>query len=51
MINAFLTLAYAVLIFALAGEAQTPWLRVVGVVAAVFMTLIGCAAGWMAARE
>lgn len=51
MTNAFITLAYAVLIFALVGEAQTAWLRVTGVIAAVLMTLVGCLAGWMAAKE
>lgn len=51
MINVVVTIGYAILIFALAGEAESGWLRVLGFAAAAFLTVIGALAGWAKARE
>ena len=42
---------YGILIFALAGEADSGWLRVVGIVAASWMILAGAVQGWLVARS
>jgi len=51
MLAALFSYGYAIILLALANEATTPWLRVVGVVAGSWMALVGSIAGWRAARE
>lgn len=51
MTGAFWGYAYGMLLFALAGEATTPWLRWAGVAGAVLMVVSGSFAGWQAARR
>jgi hypothetical protein len=51
MIAAILALVYGLVMFMLAGEAQTPVLRVLGFCLATFITIIGALAGWTAARD
>lgn len=51
MLATFFAFAYALIIFALAGEADTPWLRVLGFVAGIYLTIAGALSGWLAARE
>lgn len=46
MIAAFFSFSYALIIFALVGEADSDWLRIVGFIAASWMAFAGAIAGW-----
>jgi len=48
MLAALFAFAYGVLLFALVGETQTEWLKVVGIVAAVWMIISGAIVGYKA---
>jgi hypothetical protein len=50
MISAIFAFVYGLLIFALVGEAETPWLRIAGIIGAGYMVLAGAFAGWQASR-
>jgi len=45
MLAAIFAFSYGLLIFALVGETKTEWLRVTGIVAAIWMVIAGAAAG------
>lgn len=51
MIHAIYALSLGLLTFALAGEAHTVLLRVLGTIVAVWFTLLGAFSGWAAARK
>ena len=51
MISAFLSLGFALVIFALVGEAQSLWLQIAGSVVAVLLTLAGAMAGWQSTKK
>jgi hypothetical protein len=51
MLAALYGYSMGLLMFALAGEATTEWLRWLGVIAAVWFILIGSVLGWQAARR
>jgi hypothetical protein len=46
MLSAIFAFSYGLLIFALVAEATSDWLRISGIIAAVWMVLAGAAAGW-----
>ena len=46
MIAALFSFSYALLIFGLVGEAETEWLRILGILAASWMVFAGAIAGW-----
>ena len=46
MITVFLAFVFALLVFALAGEAQSEWLRIAGFIMAVLFTISGAISGW-----
>lgn len=51
MLAALFALSYGMLLFALSAEADTPFLEVLGVIAAVYMTVAGAYVGWRASRS
>lgn len=51
MISAFLSLGFALVIFALVAEAQSLWLQITGAVVAVLLTLAGAMAGWQSTKK
>lgn len=51
MSAALFSFSYALLIFALVGEAQSDWLRFLGFAAGCWLVIAGALAGWAAARE
>lgn len=51
MIAALFAWSYSVLIFALVGEVETEWLRITGIVAAIWMAIAGALAGWNTYRR
>jgi hypothetical protein len=51
MFAALFSFSYGLLIFALVGEAQTEWLRIVGIIAAVWMVIAGAFAGILSFRR
>lgn len=51
MVKTIYLLAIAIVVFALAGEADTVLLRVLGTILAVWFALLGAMTGWLAARE
>jgi hypothetical protein len=46
MIAVFLTFVFALLIFGLAGEAQSDWLRIAGFIMGGLFTIAGAVNGW-----
>jgi hypothetical protein len=46
MIPTFLSFVFALLVFGLAGEAQSEWLRIAGFIMAVLFTISGAVNGW-----
>lgn len=44
-------LSYALIIYALAAEASSVWLKVVGFIAGTWMAIAGAVAGWQFTRE
>lgn len=51
MLAVLFTFSYAIVLFALAGEAQSIWLRWVGFIFGAWMAIAGGIAGWQAARN
>ena len=51
MFAALFAFSYGLIIFALVGETETEWLRIVGIIAAIWMVLSGAAAGIMSFRK
>jgi len=51
MAASILSFLYALVLFAMAGEVQTTWLKVVGIVLAGLMTIVGAINGWNSARK
>lgn len=49
--HAIYAFVLGIVVFALAGEADTPALRVVGTLVAIWLTFVGAASGWAAARK
>jgi hypothetical protein len=46
MVASVIAFGFALVVFSLAGEAQTSWLKVAGFVVAAFLTLSGAISGW-----
>jgi hypothetical protein len=46
MIAALFAFSYALVIFALVAEVETEWLRITGIVFALWMVFAGAMAGW-----
>jgi hypothetical protein len=46
MITSFLSFGFALLVFALSGEAQSQWLRIAGFLLAGLFTFSGAVSGW-----
>lgn len=51
MAAAIYSYAFGLLMFALAGEATTPWLRWLGFIGATWFVIVGSYVGWRSARE
>jgi hypothetical protein len=51
MLAVLFAFSYGLLLFALAGEAETEWLRIAGIIAAVWMILAGAFSGWQTFRR
>lgn len=51
MVASGIAFGFALVVFALAGEAQTAWLKVAGFAVAVFLTLSGAISGWQHYRR
>lgn len=47
MIGALYAFAFSLLTFALAAEADTQWLKIVGFVAGTWLAVAGALTGWM----
>jgi hypothetical protein len=50
MIAAIFAWGYAILIFALASEVQSEWLKITGIIFAVWMAIAGSLAGYQRFR-
>ena len=51
MLAALFSFSYGLLIFGLVGEAETEWLRIAGIVGAVWMVFAGAVAGFQSFRQ
>lgn len=51
MVAAVFATTYALILFGLASEAQTDWLRIVGFIAATWMAIAGAMAGYQRFRD
>lgn len=46
MVAAIIAFVFALLVFALAAEAQSEWLRILGFILATLFTITGAVSGW-----
>jgi len=51
MASAILAFSFALIIFGLAAEASTSWLKILGFIVAMLMTLGGAMAGYQASKK
>lgn len=51
MASATLALVFALVVFALAGEATNMWLKIAGFIIAVLLTLAGAMSGWQSTKK